>query len=100
MRNAVEHSVIEQEFSSLKSLRQILAKRLFDHAWPRKTNHCAWLGENCVSEHCVTRADAARRRIREDRDVRQSALGELREHRSYFRHLHEREHAFLHARSA
>ena len=51
-------------------------------------------------EHRVGRRDAARRRVRQDRDVRDPRLGQARERRGDLPHLHEREDALLHARAA
>ena len=34
MDHAVDHAVVEQELGGLESLRQVLAKGLFDHAGP------------------------------------------------------------------
>ena len=100
MHDLIEHSVVEQELRRLESLGQILSERLLDDARPGEADHRARLGEDRVAEHGVARAHAARRRIREDGDVRNAALGELREHGAHLRHLHQREHAFLHARAA
>ena len=100
MHDGVDHAVVEQELGRLESFRQILAERLLDHARTGEPDHRARLGEDRVAEHRVAGAHAARRRVGEDRDVRNAALGELREHRRHLRHLHQREHAFLHARAA
>src|ERR1043166_2519980 len=100
MDDTVEHAVIEQELRGLKPFRQILPERLLDDARSTKTDNRAGLGENRVAEHRVAGADTAGCRVGQDRDVRNATLGEHGEDGGDFGHLHEREHAFLHTRTA
>src|SRR5262245_44218050 len=91
MYDAVEHAVIEQELRRLESFRQILAERLLDDARAGETDHRTRLRENRVAEHGVARAHATSCGIRQDRDIRNATLGELRENSGDLRHLHERQ---------
>ena len=58
------------------------------------------LREDDVALHGKRCGDAARRRIGDDRDVRQTALGQAGKSTGHLRHLHERRQALLHARAA
>src|SRR3569833_4209427 len=80
MRHAVEHAVVEEELGRLESYREVLTEGLLDAAWAGEADYRARLGENGVAEHGVARADAARRRIGENRDVRDAPLRKLGEH--------------------
>ena len=89
--------MIEQELGRLEPFGQVLTERLLDDARSGEPDHRARLGDDGIAEHGVARAHAACRRIGEDRDVRDAALGQHREHGGDFRHLHEGKHALLHA---
>ena len=60
----------------------------------------AGLGDLNVAQHGVGGRDAARRRIGQDDDIGQARLAQPLHRDRRARHLHEREHAFLHARPA
>ena len=60
----------------------------------------AGLGDLHVAEHGVGGGDAAGRRIGQHDDVGQARLAQALHGDGRARHLHQREHAFLHARAA
>jgi hypothetical protein len=92
--------VLEKVLRALKALREGLADRLLDDAGPGEPDEGARLGEDHVAEHCERRRDAARGRVREDREIRQPRRGKLGQRGARLRHLHEREDALLHPGAA
>src|SRR5665213_2124139 len=100
MRDDVEHSMVKHELGGLKTVGQILADRLLDHSRTRKADQRSRFAHNRIAEHREACAHATHRRIRQHRYVRNAPLGKLRQERRRLGHLHEREHALLHARAA
>ena len=96
----IERAVIEQEFAALKAFGQRLAHGLLDDARTRETDERARLGDVEVAEHRETRGHAARGRIGQHRDERQTRLRKPRERGAGLGHLQQREQRFLHARAA
>ena len=87
-------------FGALEAFRQLLADRLLDDARAGEADDRAGLGDVDVAEHRVGRGDAAGRRIGQHDDIGQPRLAQTPHGDGRARHLHQREHAFLHARAA
>src|SRR5262249_16635377 len=100
VHNRVEHSMFEQKFRTLKTLGQLLADRLLDHARACEADQCARFGDVEIAEHRETGGYAAGRRIGQEGDVRQPGVVESRERRRNLGHLHQAERALLHSRAA
>jgi hypothetical protein len=49
MHNHVDQTVFLQKFRGLKSLRQVLMRGFFNHAWSGETDHAFWFGDNYVA---------------------------------------------------
>src|SRR5438045_4978020 len=86
----VEHAVLEEEFSGLKAVWQLLADRLLDDLRPGETDVAARLCDQDVSERCERGADAAVGRVGEERDEEDAGLAQPRDRLARLRHLHER----------
>src|SRR6185295_11869325 len=74
--------------------------RLFDHARSGKADQGIRLSKHDIADHRKTRRYPAHGRVREYRNERQLFGRELGQRGAGFRHLHQREQAFLHARTA
>ena len=96
----VEHPVLEEKLTALKSLGQLLANRLLDDARAGEANQRSRLRDVQIAEHREARRHASRGRVGQDRDVRKVLLIEPRQRRADFRHLHQRQRAFHHAGAA
>src|SRR3982750_4916897 len=77
----VDHSVLEQELASLETFRQFLPDRLLDHTRACKSDQCFWLGNINVTKHRKARGHAARGRVCEYRDERQTSIVQSSESR-------------------
>ena len=96
----IDEAVLEQELAALEPFGQLLADGLLDHARTGETDERARLGDVQVAEHREARGHAARRRIGQDRQIRQPGAIEPRQRRADLRHLHQRERALHHPRAA
>jgi len=61
--NQVHGAVFEQKFTALKTFRQGFTYRLFNDAWPGKTDQCFWLGDIDITQHGKTGRDTPHGRI-------------------------------------
>ncbi len=100
MHHHVDHAMVFQIFGALKSFRQFLANRLFDHARAGKADQRAGLGNLHVAEHGIGGGDAAGGRIGQHHDIGQFRLAQHLHADRGSRHLHQRQNAFLHAGAA
>src|SRR5207247_6168114 len=100
MHDLIDQTVFLEKFGSLKSFWQILVRLFADHAWPSKTNHTFGFGDDDVTKRSITRHYAGGGRIGEHRNVRQARVGMPGERAAGLSHLHQTEHAFIHARAA
>ena len=96
----VDHAVLEQILGALKPVRQLFVDRLLDDPRAGKADDRAGLGERDVADHREGRRDAAGRRIGQHDDVGQPRLLDHVGGDDRARHLHQRQHALLHARAA
>src|SRR5689334_17962815 len=76
MHDAIQHAMFEQELGALKAVRQFLPNGLFDDTRAGETDERLGLGQDDVPEHRKARGDAARRRMEEDGDVRDTRLAQ------------------------
>ena len=100
MHDHVDHAVREQILGLLEALGQLLADGLLDDARSREADERAGLGDVHVAQHRIGRRHAAGGRIGEHHEIGQARLAQLLHGNRRARHLHEREDALLHARSA
>ena len=96
----VDHAMRFEIFGALKTFRQAFANCLFDHPGASKTDDRAGFGDMDIAEHGIRRRDAARRRIGQDDDIGKLGVAQTLYSDRRARHLHQREDAFLHPRSA
>ncbi len=96
----VDRAVFEQELGGLKIVGQFLADRLLDHAPSGETDRRARFGDDDVGLKRERRRDAAGRRIGEHGDRVAAVVAKTLQRDGGLRHLHQREHAFFHARAA
>ena len=92
--------MLEEKFAVLKSFRQLLPDRLLDHAGSREADQRAWLCDVQITKHREARRDAAGRRIREHRHVRQPRSIEPRQGGADLGHLHEGQRTLHHPGAA
>src|ERR1044072_894245 len=97
VHDVIDHSVLEQKLGALKVLWEFLSNGLFDNSWTSETDQCFRLSDYYITEHGETCRDSSRRWIGQNRDEGKSRFVERGESCRYFRHLHQREGAFLHA---
>ena len=98
--DGVDEPMRERELGSLEALGELLLYGVANHALARKADKRMGLRKDDVALHGKRCGDAARRRIGDDRDVGQTALGQAGKSTGHLRHLHERHETFLHARAA
>ena len=98
--DGINQPVIEKEFGSLKSGRQVSLRGVFDDAWPSETDECLGFCEDQVAHAGVAGHHACVVGIGEDADVGKLRFGMVAECGAGFRHLHQAEHAFVHPRAA
>ena len=98
--DGVDEPVRKRELGGLEALGELLLDGVANHALAREADERMGLREDDVALHGERRGDAARRRVGDDRDVGQAALGQTRKRAGHLRHLHERRQALLHARAA
>ena len=98
--DGVDEPVRKRELGGLEALGKLLLDGVANHALAREADERMGLREDDIALHGERRGDAARRRIGDDRDVGQAALGQTRKRAGHLRHLHERCQALLHARAA
>lgn len=98
--NRIDKAVLEHKFRRLEFLGQLLANGVLNHATASEADKRAGLGNNHVALHRETRGHAARSGVGNHREIRQARLTVTLNRGRDFRHLHERNQAFLHARAA
>ena len=96
----VEHTVFEQELGGLEIRRKLLLDGLFYHTRACKADQCARLGHYYVGRGSIGGCNTACTGVNQHGDVRQMGLGQLSHNSRSFRHLHQREDAFLHTSAA
>ena len=92
--------MLEQKLRALKSFRQCFTHRLLDHTRTGEANQRTGFGDHYVAHEGEAGGHAAHGRVGQHRDERQPFLAELRQRGASFRHLHQRQQSFLHARTA
>jgi len=97
--DGVDEAVLEHEFGGLETGGQILVSRFFHHPRTGESDHAFRLGEIDISDGGEGCGDATGCRMGEQGNVGQFRFGKPGEGAAGFRHLHERKHAFLHARA-
>src|SRR6266568_4287989 len=95
--DGVDHAVLQKKLGSLKVLGQLLPDRLFDHARAGETYESFRLSQDQITEHRKTCSHASGSWICQHRDKWQVSFFQSRQRRGYLSHLHQRQHAFLHA---
>ena len=96
----VDHAVRQQIFGALEALGKLLADGLLDDARTGEADERAGLGDVDVAQHGVGGRDAAGGRIGQHDDVGQLGVAQALHGDGRARHLHKRQDAFLHARTA
>ena len=87
-------------FGRLEAVGQFFAQGLLDHPTAGKADQGLGLGQDQVAEHGEAGRDAARGGVGEQGDVKQFGLAVALQGAGDLGHLHQAEHAFLHARPA
>ena len=100
MHDHVHETVLDAKLRGLKSRRQFLMRRLADDARAGEADHALRLGHDDVADTRIAGHHARGRRIGEHGNVRQPCIRMPRECAACLCHLHEREHAFVHAGTA
>ncbi len=95
--DGVDEAVFQHELGGLEAWGEVLVGGFFNDAWASEADHAFWLGDVDVTDGGEGSGDAAGGGMRENGDVWQAGFAEFGECAAGFRHLHEREHAFLHA---
>ena len=96
----INQAVLQCELGRLESFRQLLTDGVSDNALSRKADKRLRFCQDDIALRGERCRDAAGRRIGDDRTVEQPCFGMTLERAGDFRHLHERNDAFLHARAA
>ena len=89
--------MLHQEFRRLEIGRQLGLGRRLDHPAPGETDGGPGLGDDQVADARVAGHHPRGRRVGEHADVRQALLGMVGQRAAGLGHLHEAEHAFVHA---
>src|SRR6266446_3952301 len=71
-----------------------------DHARSGETDHASWLRNDNIAQRRKAGHHTGSSRVCKNRNVRQPFLAMLRECAACFRHLHQAQHSFVHARAA
>src|SRR5215831_5315998 len=100
MHDGVDHSVLEEEFAALESIRQFLFDGLFDNPRTRESDQCSGFGDVEIAEHGVAGGHSSRSRIRQYGYVWKALHVEIGKGRRNLCHLHQTQRSFLHARAA
>ena len=98
--DGVDKAMLKREFRRLEFLGKLLANGVLDHAAASEADERAGLGNNHVTLHRKTRGHATRGGVGNHREIRQARFAVTLNRGRNFRHLHERNQAFLHARAA
>ena len=70
-----------------------------DHARSGETDHASWLRNDNIAQRRKAGHHTGSSRVCKNRNVRQPFLAMLRECAACFRHLHQAQHSFVHARA-
>ena len=98
--DGVDQAVVEEKFGGLEARRKFGLSGVFDDARPGETDHRARFGENEIADTGEAGHDTGVSWMGENADVGQFCLRMIRECAAGLCHLHEAEHAFVHARAA
>ena len=93
----VNKTVLHQKFRCLESLRKLLADRLLDDSWSRKTDQCPRLSHDHVAKHRKACRDTAGRGVCQDRAVQQPGITVPLDRSRSLCHLHQRDDPLLHS---
>ena len=96
----VDHPVAHERLARLEVLGELLPRGLLDELGSGEADERAGLRDDDVTEHRERGGHTAEGRVGEDRDVGESGIGVATGGSARLGHLHEREHALLHARAA
>ncbi len=96
----VDQSRMEQRVRAVRILRRRDARGLLDHARPDESDLCARLGNQDVTKRGEAGGHAAKRGIGQYGYEGQLVAVVHGSRGRHFGHLHQRKHAFLHARAA
>ena len=95
----VDHAMLIEIFRALEALGQLLANGLLDHARAGKADAGAGFGNMHIAQHGVGRGHPARGGVGEHHKEGQARFTQAQHGNRGARHLHQAEHAFLHARA-
>ena len=96
----IDHAVVFQKFGALETFGQPLADRLLDHPRSGKADDGTGFGNLDIAEHGIGGGDPTSGWIGQHDDIGQASCPQPLHGDRGARHLHQREHAFLHARPA
>src|SRR5580704_3821808 len=96
----VDRTLFQQKLRRLELIGQPLTNRLFDHPPSRKADHGFRFGHDDVGLKRERGRDPAGGRVGKHDHEEIAVFHEARNRSGGLRHLHEREHAFFHARAA
>ena len=89
--------MFEHEFGGLEAGGQILMSRFLDDTGAGEADHALWLGDIDIADGGKGCGHSAGCGVGEDGNIRKLCFGVEGKSASGFGHLHEGEHAFLHA---
>lgn len=98
--DVINEAVLLEELGGLESLRQGLVGGFANDAGSGESDHGTGFRDDDVAEGGVAGHDAGGGRVCEDGNVGEAGGGEVGEGAGGFGHLHEAEHAFIHAGTA
>ena len=100
LHNAIQKTMLKQEFRLLKTGRQLLTDGLLDHTGTCKANQCTRFCQNDVTQHSKAGRHTSGRRIRQHTDIKKAGIAVTADGCGGLGHLHERSHPFLHPGSS
>ena len=100
MHHHVDHTVGKQVLGLLETFRQLLADGLFNDTRPGEADQRTGFGDVYVAKHGVRGGDPARCGIGQNNDVGLTCFLQFLHGDGGARHLHQRQDALLHARTA
>ena len=99
VHHEIHEAVLLQEFGALEAFRQVCPDRFPDHPRPCEADQGARLGKIEIPQHGERSGNAAGCRVGHEGDEGEARRIQPAEQGARFRHLHEAEGAFHHARS-
>src|SRR4051812_42300127 len=98
--NGINQSMLKQKLGGLKSRRQLRLCCVLDHSRSGEPDHRSGFGEDQIADAGIAGHHSRGGWMGEHTDIRQSAFRVIGEGGASFGHLHQAEHALIHARSA